>query len=111
MGRARCGADHVRLQQAGRASVRARSTSGLASTSLSSARSCGWRSASGTVAALVAFRYMAPRSSHGNIDVVAPSSAPMLVIVALPVALMVRAPGPCLHDRVGAPATVSWPAT
>ena len=33
-------------------------------------------------------------SSAGNIEVVAPSSAPMLVIVALPVALIVRAPGP-----------------
>ena len=34
------------------------------------------------------------RSSAGKIEVVAPSSAPMLVIVALPVALIVRAPGP-----------------
>ena len=43
------------------------------------------------------------RSSYGNIEVVAPSSAPMLVIVALPVALIVRAPGPkVLDDGVGA---------
>ena len=34
------------------------------------------------------------RSSAGNIDVVAPNSAPMFVMVAFPVALMVRAPGP-----------------
>ena len=33
-------------------------------------------------------------ASKGKIDVVAPSSAPMLQIVAFPVALMVSAPGP-----------------
>ena len=52
------------------------------------------------------------RSSNGNIDVVAPSSAPMLVIVALPVALIVLAPGP-MYSTIAfvPPATVSWPAT
>jgi hypothetical protein len=34
------------------------------------------------------------RSSKGKIDVVAPSSAPMLQIVAFPVALIEAAPGP-----------------
>ena len=45
-------------------------------------------------------------------EVVAPSSAPMLVIVALPVALIVRAPGPIYSTMaLVPPATVSWPAT
>ena len=53
------------------------------------------RSTSGTSAPRsVAWRYASIRSSAGNIEVVAPSSAPMLVMVALPVALSVRAPGP-----------------
>ena len=52
------------------------------------------------------------RSSAGKIEVVAPSSAPMLVIVALPVALIVRAPGPTYSTiALVAPATVSSPAT
>ena len=34
------------------------------------------------------------RWSYGNIEVVAPSSAPILVMVALPVALIERTPGP-----------------
>src|ERR1041385_296259 len=34
------------------------------------------------------------RWSYGNIEVVAPSSAPILVMVALPVALIDRVPGP-----------------
>ena len=52
------------------------------------------------------------RSSAGNIEVVAPSSAPMLVMVALPVALMVRAPGPMYSTMALVPPdTVSWPAT
>ena len=52
------------------------------------------------------------RSSAGNIEVVAPSSAPMLAIVALPVALIVRAPGP-MYSTIAfvAPETVSCPAT
>ncbi|MNC96645.1 hypothetical protein D3C83_140710 [compost metagenome] len=33
-------------------------------------------------------------SSYGNSDVVAPISAPMLQTVALPVAVMLSAPGP-----------------
>ncbi len=49
-------------------------------------------------------------SSDGNIDVVAPSSAPMLVIVALPVALIVRAPGPKYSTiALVPPVTVSSP--
>ena len=52
------------------------------------------------------------RSSEGNIEVVAPSSAPMLVMVALPVALMVRAPGPMYSTMALVPPdTVSCPAT
>ena len=42
----------------------------------------------------VARRYAAMRPSNGNTDVVAPSSAPMLQIVPLPVALIDSAPGP-----------------
>ena len=42
----------------------------------------------------VARRYRSMRSSYGNTEVVAPSSAPMLVMVALPVQLMEAAPGP-----------------
>ena len=54
-----------------------------------------YRSTSGTRSPRrVALRYSHVRSSAGKIDVVAPSSAPILVIVALPVALIVRAPGP-----------------
>ncbi len=51
-------------------------------------------------------------ASAGNTEVVAPSSAPMLQIVALPVALIVRAPGP-RYSRIAwvAPETVRWPAT
>ena len=51
-------------------------------------------------------------ASNGNIEVVAPSSAPMLVIVALPVALIVRAPGP-MYSTIAfvPPDTVSFPAT
>src|SRR5262249_9418099 len=52
------------------------------------------------------------RASYGNIDVVAPSSAPMFVIVALPVALIVRAPGPRYSAiALVAPATGSAAAT
>ncbi len=51
-------------------------------------------------------------ASAGNIDVVAPSSAPMLAMVALPVALSVRAPGPMYSTIAWVPPdTVSWPAT
>ena len=51
-------------------------------------------------------------ASAGNMEVVAPSSAPMLVMVALPVALIVRAPGPMYSTMAFvAPATVSRPAT
>src|SRR5215467_8987187 len=51
-------------------------------------------------------------ASTGNIEVVAPSSAPMLAIVALPVALNVRAPGP-MYSTIAfvPPDTVSSPAT
>ena len=51
-------------------------------------------------------------SSAGNSEVVAPSSAPMLAIVALPVALRVRAPGP-MYSTIAfvAPDTESRPAT
>ena len=42
----------------------------------------------------VASRYAAIRSSKGNTEVVAPSSAPMLQMVPLPVALIDSAPGP-----------------
>ena len=60
----------------------------------------------------VARRYSQVRSSAGKIDVVAPSSAPILVMVALPVALIVRAPGP-MYSTIAfvPPATVSCPAT
>ena len=60
----------------------------------------------------VARRYLAMCSSAGNIEVVAPSSAPILVIVALPVALIVRAPGP-IYSTIALvpPETVSCPAT
>jgi hypothetical protein len=48
----------------------------------------------------------------GKIEVVAPNSAPMLVIVALPVALIVRAPGPIYSTMAFVPPdTVSAPAT
>ncbi len=51
-------------------------------------------------------------SSAGNIEVVAPISAPMLAMVALPVALMVRAPGP-MYSTIAfvPPETVNIPAT
>ena len=51
-------------------------------------------------------------SSAGNIEVVAPISAPMLAMVALPVALRVRAPGP-MYSTIAfvAPETVNRPAT
>ena len=60
------------------------------------------------VAAAGRAQVVAMRSSAGNIEVVAPSSAPMLVIVALPVALIVRAPGP-IYSTIALvpPATVS----
>ena len=45
------------------------------------------------------------RSSNGNTDVVAPSSAPMLAMVALPVALKVALPGP-KYSRMALVATV-----
>jgi hypothetical protein len=41
----------------------------------------------------VARRYAAMRSSNWNSEVVAPSSAPMLQMVPLPVALIAAAPG------------------
>ncbi len=52
------------------------------------------------------------RSSNGNIDVVAPSSAPMLVIVALPVHDSDCTPGPKYSMiRLVPPLTVSWPSS
>src|ERR1043166_410033 len=52
------------------------------------------------------------RWSYGNIEVVAPSSAPILVMVALPVALIERAPGPKYSMMaLVPPATVSSPAS
>ena len=51
------------------------------------------------------------RSSYGNTEVVAPSSAPMLVMVALPVQLMELAPGPKYSMMaLVPPETVSSPA-
>ena len=51
-------------------------------------------------------------ASNGNNEVVAPTSAPMLQIVALPVALMVSAPGPKYSTMAPVPpATVSSWAT
>ncbi len=51
-------------------------------------------------------------SSNGNTDVVAPISAPMLQIVAFPVALMESAPGPKYSTMAPVPpATVRISAT
>ena len=43
---------------------------------------------------LVIFKYFIIESSNGNSEEVAPNSAPILVIVALPVQLMDFVPGP-----------------
>ena len=68
---------------------------GSASIARSARRSSATASAaSATSARNVARRYDDVAASKGKIDVVAPISAPMLQIVALPVALMVAAPGP-----------------
>ena len=51
------------------------------------------------------------RSSNANMDVVAPSSAPMFVMVALPVQLIDFAPGPKYSMMAFVPPeTVSSPA-
>ena len=93
--------------------TRSKNCSGSRSTSGSARRSSVIRSAASAISSRrVAFRYAAIFSSTGNIDVVAPSSAPMFVIVALPVALIVRAPGP-MYSTIALvpPETVSLPAT
>ena len=61
----------------------------------------------------VAFRYSAPcASSYGNSEQVAPISAPMLQIVALPVAEIDSAPGPKYSTIAPVPPfTVRMPAT
>ena len=65
----------------------------------------------GDSARSVARRYAAIRSSKGKSEVVAPSSAPMLQIVALPVALIDSAPGAeVLDDLVGAALDGQQPA-
>ncbi len=109
-------ADHVRLERAtGRARARDRSArSGCASTSrigLEQRLAVEPRAARARrVPSRADTRPCARR--QGNSDVVAPSSAPMLAIVALPVALRVRAPGP-MYSTIALvpPETVSWPAT
>ena len=65
------------------------STSGSAA-SIARCRSANFASSSRPVA----IRYVVIRWSYGKIEVVAPSSAPMLQMVALPVALIDRVPGP-----------------
>ena len=51
-------------------------------------------------------------ASYGNTEVVAPTSAPMLQIVAFPVALMVAAPGPKYSTIAPVPPlTLRRPAT
>ena len=60
----------------------------------------------------VALRYLVMRLSCAKIDVVAPISAPIFVMVAFPVQLMELAPGP-KYSRIALvpPDTVSSPAT
>src|SRR6185312_14367866 len=60
----------------------------------------------------VAFRYAAERASYGNNEQVAPISAPMLQMVALPVAEIDSAPGPKYSTIAPVPPfTVRMPAT
>src|SRR6266480_1784939 len=67
---------------------------------------------SATSSRSVAFRYIADRSSYGNIEHVAPISAPMLQIVALPVAEIDSHPGPKYSTIAPVPPfTVRMPAT
>ena len=60
----------------------------------------------------MAFRYAAERASYGNSEHVAPISAPMLQIVALPVAEIDSAPSPKYSTIAPVPPlTVRMPAT
>src|SRR6266704_1770211 len=60
----------------------------------------------------VALRYAAERASYGNNEQVAPISAPMLQIVALPVAEIDSAPSPKYSTIAPVPPfTVRMPAT
>ena len=60
----------------------------------------------------VAFKYFVMRLSCAKMEVVAPISAPILVIVAFPVQLMELAPGPKYSKMAFVPPdTVNSPAT
>ena len=75
--------------------TRSKYFSGFARTSGSARRSFATPSArSATASRFVAFRYAFMWESYGKTEVVEPTSAPMLPIVALPVAERVSAPSP-----------------
>ena len=93
--------------------TRSKICSRAASTS-SSARKCSAcsRASAAISARSVLSRYAAVRSSNGNSEVVAPISAPMLVIVPRPVALSEATPGPKYSTIAPVPPfTVSSAAT